>query len=97
MDLAEKSVRRLARADEKDRAKDTVALMILTNQHEIDHAIGSSYADLFKGTDRRRTEISVLAWMMQCELQLIEADGSAFGSVFCRQLDLLLPASGDGN
>lgn len=48
--------------------KDAVAMMVLTNQHEIDHAQGAKFRDMFKGVDRRRTEISVMAWVLQSKL-----------------------------
>jgi SP family general alpha glucoside:H+ symporter-like MFS transporter len=49
----------------KDRARDTVAMMVRTNQLEIDVSEGTRYIDCFRGTDRRRTEISMIVWGCQ--------------------------------
>ena len=65
LDEAERSVQRLATRDMKDRARDTVAMMVRTNQLEVDVSEGTSYIDCFRGTDLRRTEISVVAWGCQ--------------------------------
>lgn len=65
LDEAERSVRRLASAGMKLRARDTVAMMVRTNQLEVDISQGTSYADCFRGTDLRRTEISMVAWACQ--------------------------------
>ena len=68
LDEAEKSVRRLASKEMKERAHETVANMVRTNQMEMDFAQShgqGSWLDLFRGTNLRRTEITVLAWMGQ--------------------------------
>ncbi|ORX36064.1 general substrate transporter [Kockovaella imperatae] len=72
LEEAERSVRRLAPAQEKDQAKDSVSAMVRTNQLEIDaSSANTNWLALFKGTDRRRTEISVVTWTSQilCGLQ----------------------------
>ena len=46
-------------------AEDTLAMMIHTNELEIQQTSGTSYLDCFKGVDLRRTEITVMVWMMQ--------------------------------
>ena len=71
IDKAERSVRRLAPAQESDHAKDAVSAMIRTNQLEIDITQSTSWASCFRGTDLRRTEISVITWTIQilCGLQ----------------------------
>ena len=62
---AQRSVERLARKDIKINPANTVAMMVRTNQFEIDNDVGSSFIDCFKGVDRRRTEIVALAWSAQ--------------------------------
>lgn len=62
VDAAEKSIRRLAVPEMRERARDTVAMMIRTNQLELDVSEGTGYIDCFRGADLRRTEISLMAW-----------------------------------
>lgn len=62
---AENSVRRLQSKSEKLNPANTVAMMVRTNQLEIDNETGSSYWDCFKGTDLRRTEIACIGWAGQ--------------------------------
>ena len=62
---AEKSVIRLASASRKDNAKQTIAMMVHTNELEKDIDAGTSYWDCFKGIDRRRTEIVCMAFAAQ--------------------------------
>jgi SP family general alpha glucoside:H+ symporter-like MFS transporter len=71
IDQAHKSARRLTPAATKDRSKETVSSMIRTNQLEKDVSSGTSFLDCFKGTDLRRTEISMITWTCQimCGLQ----------------------------
>lgn len=71
LEKAERSVSRLAPAQEKDRIKDTISTMIRTNELEKDVSAGTSWIDCFRGTDLRRTEISVITWTCQimCGLQ----------------------------
>ncbi|KAF4470889.1 maltose permease [Fusarium albosuccineum] len=60
--------RALQRLSEKDNADidDTIALMEHTNRVEksLDYG-GDRYTDLFKGVNRRRTEIACMAWICQ--------------------------------
>ena len=65
LEEAEVSVRRLASVEMRDRAKNTVAMMVRTNQLEVDVSVGTRYIDCFRGTDLRRTEISTVAWACQ--------------------------------
>lgn len=62
---AEKSVIRLASASRKDNAKQTMAMMVHTNDLEKHIDAGTSYWDCFKGIDRRRTEIVCMAFAAQ--------------------------------
>ncbi|KAK4687230.1 MFS transporter, SP family, general alpha glucoside:H+ symporter, partial [Tremellales sp. Uapishka_1] len=73
LEEAERSVRRLAAVRDRSRAQDTVAAMVRTNQLEEEAIAGTSFADCFKGTNLRRTEISVVSWTIQilCGLQFV--------------------------
>lgn len=66
MDDAMNSVRRLQRSSEgEEKVRDTVSLMRLTNEQEKAVQDGTSYWDLFKGSDLRRTEIACVTWACQ--------------------------------
>jgi SP family general alpha glucoside:H+ symporter-like MFS transporter len=67
LDDAAASVKRLRNADSVDDpdVRNTVALMVHTNQLEIDASAGTTYLDCFRGTDRRRTEIVMMVFAMQ--------------------------------
>lgn len=45
--------------------EDTLAMMIHTNELEIQQSTGTSYWDCFRGVDLRRTELSVMSWVCQ--------------------------------
>ena len=63
MELAERAVKRLS--DSSVNARETVAMMIHTNQLELELETGGSYWACFKGTDLRRTEIACAAYGIQ--------------------------------
>jgi len=65
LDEAENSVTRLSSSSQKHSAKQTVAMMVHTNELEKDIDAGTSYWDCFKGIDRRRTEIVCMAFAAQ--------------------------------
>ncbi|KAH8772001.1 maltose permease MAL31 [Diaporthe sp. PMI_573] len=62
---AEKSVLRLGSASQGMQTKQTVAMMIHTNEIESQMDEGTSYLDCFRGVDLRRTEIACLAFAAQ--------------------------------
>ncbi|KAJ1024072.1 hypothetical protein NDA16_003045 [Ustilago loliicola] len=65
---AKHSLRRLAANDPEfsdHEADQTVQMMIHTNELEKAAAEGGSYFDCFKRTDRRRTEIACVVWLIQ--------------------------------
>lgn len=66
LEEAQKSVTRLARKDVAINPANTVAMMIRTNQFEMDNNVGSTYWDCLKGVDLRRTEIVCMAWWVHC-------------------------------
>jgi len=45
--------------------EDTLAMMIHTNELEIQQTAGTSYLDCFKGVDLRRTEVTCFTWLIQ--------------------------------
>jgi len=65
LEEAEKSVTRLSSSTQKHNTKQTVALMVHTNDLEKDLDAGTSYWDCFKGIDRRRTEIVCMVFAAQ--------------------------------
>lgn len=65
---AKHSLRRLAASGSEfteHEADQTVQMMIHTNELEKAAAEGGSYWDCFKRTDRRRTEIACVVWLIQ--------------------------------
>ncbi|WRT64224.1 uncharacterized protein IL334_001153 [Kwoniella shivajii] len=49
----------------REDAKNTVAMMIHTNELEKQVSAGTSYIDCFRGIDRRRTEVTMMVFAMQ--------------------------------
>ena len=62
---AEKSLRRLQSNVPEEELKNTLAMMEYTIQIENEMHTTSSYWDLFKGTNLRRTEITVFTYVIQ--------------------------------
>lgn len=64
---ARKSLDRLTskNTDTSFNANDTISMMVHTNTMEMSAHAGVKWADLFKGTNRRRTEIVCVTWMIQ--------------------------------
>ncbi|KAH6972499.1 general substrate transporter [Ilyonectria sp. MPI-CAGE-AT-0026] len=62
---AERSVTRLGSNLNQNQAKQTVAMMVHTNEIEMSIDQGTSYLDCFRGVDRRRTEIACMAFAAQ--------------------------------
>ncbi|KAK7906294.1 hypothetical protein LTR67_001020 [Exophiala xenobiotica] len=62
---AERTVKRLCSGKHAERAKETVAMMIHTNQLEQEVDAGASYWDCFRGIDLRRTEVACIAYGIQ--------------------------------
>lgn len=65
LDEARKTVARLGAAGRRAHAAQAVAMMVHTNELEKSVQEGTSYADCFRGVDRRRTEIVCLAFAAQ--------------------------------
>jgi SP family general alpha glucoside:H+ symporter-like MFS transporter len=62
---AEAAVNKLVSGVDRDFAKKQVAMMHHTNELEKAAEIGSNFADCFKGSNRRRTEIACMVWLIQ--------------------------------
>lgn len=65
LDRAEKSLRRLQRASAEIDPKNTLAVIVMTNDLEKELEIGTSYWDCFKSIERRKTEIACVCFMGQ--------------------------------
>ncbi|KAJ9636949.1 hypothetical protein H2204_005096 [Knufia peltigerae] len=65
LEAAEQSVQRLMAESEKPQAKNNVAMMVHTNEIELETTAGSSYFDCLKGSDFRRTEIACVIFAGQ--------------------------------
>lgn len=67
LDQARAALLRLTnpRANTEFNVEDTLAMMIHTNELEIQQTSGTTYLDCFKGVDLRRTEITCLTWVIQ--------------------------------
>ncbi|KAK4554274.1 hypothetical protein LTR86_008482 [Recurvomyces mirabilis] len=62
---AKASLRRLTSHQDERELKDNLELMIRTNEIEQEIRTGTSYLDCFRGVDLRRTEIVVMAYLIQ--------------------------------
>ncbi|KAL5341056.1 sugar transporter [Aspergillus crustosus] len=62
---AEASIIRLGSAAQRAHSKETLAMMVHTNEIEKSISDGTSYLDCFKGIDLRRTEIACMAFAAQ--------------------------------
>jgi SP family general alpha glucoside:H+ symporter-like MFS transporter len=62
---AEHSLKRLAMSDADIDTKATAAMLVHTNNLELELESGTSYLDCFKGTDYRRTEICTMVFVIQ--------------------------------
>jgi hypothetical protein len=102
LEEAARSVSRISKKGSTVDPKDTVSMMVRTNEKEIAMTAGAGYLDCFKGTDLRRTEIAcVSCFPAICQgvgLTIISSlvlqdgmDGAEFGrSSVRRQRRLLL-------
>ncbi|KAK7935869.1 hypothetical protein PG985_001364 [Apiospora marii] len=80
---AEKSLRRLARKDlyTEQSMKETLALMVHTNEMEKIESAHASFRDCFRGTNLRRTGIVCMAWIIQI---LNGQSIASFATIFLR-------------
>ncbi|KPI45965.1 Maltose permease MAL31 [Cyphellophora attinorum] len=68
--------------------EDTLAMMIHTNELEIQQTSGTSYLDCFKGVDLRRTELTIMTWVIQ---QTSGSPMMGWGTYFMLQAGLDTP------
>ncbi|KAL5363679.1 general substrate transporter [Aspergillus floccosus] len=88
---AVKSLLRLtSEGDEDFNARETVAMMVHTNEMEKEIVSGTSYWDSFRGYDLRRTEISCLIWAAQ---NLCGSGLMAYSTVFYQRAGLAVSQS----
>jgi SP family general alpha glucoside:H+ symporter-like MFS transporter len=66
LEEAAASVARIQKKGSTVDPRDTVAMMVRTNEHEKAISAGVRYIDCFRGSDLRRTEIACFAWAAQC-------------------------------
>lgn len=62
---AEKTLLKLSSNMDADEARNTVAMMVHTNQIEMELVAGSSYIDCYRGTNWRRTEVACVSFAGQ--------------------------------
>lgn len=62
LEEAAKAVARIQKRGSKVDPRDTVAMMVRTDEHEKAISAGATYLDCFRGVDLRRTEIAAMAW-----------------------------------
>ncbi len=79
---AEKSLRRLSAPTDKIDIKQTLSMLIRTNQLELEEKSQGTYFDCFRGANLRRTEICCAVWAIQ------SLNGSNMGSFFFEQAGL---------
>jgi SP family general alpha glucoside:H+ symporter-like MFS transporter len=65
LEEAAASVARIQKKGSRIDPRDTVAMMVRTNEHEKEVSAGATYLDCFKGSDLMRTEIACVAWASQ--------------------------------
>lgn len=58
-------LRLTSRKNTSFNVEDTLAMMIHTNELEIQQTAGTTYWDCFKGVDLRRTELTCMTWLIQ--------------------------------
>jgi SP family general alpha glucoside:H+ symporter-like MFS transporter len=89
IDAARAALLRLTSKNNKEfNVEDTLAMMIHTNELEIQQTSGTTYWDCFKGVDLRRTELTVGTWLIQ------QTSGSpmiGWGTYFMLQAGLSSP------
>ena len=65
MESAEQALERLSEPDERINTRETLAMMVQTDMLEHQIEIGTTYADCWKGDNRRRMEICILLFVIQ--------------------------------
>lgn len=83
---AEQSLKRLSDNDrfQRTNAKETLAMMVKTDALEREIEVGTSYADCWKGVNRRRMEICILLFV----IQNFSGNPVGFATYFLEQIGL---------
>lgn len=79
---AKKSLTRLSQPEHNVDHDATIALMIHTNELEKAEQEGVTYAECFKGTNRRRTEIAIMCFVSQVTAGAM----LAYSGTFCKRM-----------
>lgn len=86
LDQARRALLKLtSKRNSEFNVEDTLAMMIHTNELEIQQTSGTSYIDCFKGVDLRRTELTVMTWVIQ---QTCGSPMIGWGTYFMEQAGL---------
>lgn len=75
---ANNALKKLTNPSRHSRNKHTIAMMIHTNQTELEEKEGTSFLDCFRGSNLRRTEISCVAF----SIQVIGGNGMCGNAVY---------------
>ncbi len=65
MDDAERSLKKLCQRNARINTRETLAMMVQTDMLEHEIEIGTTYADCWRGDNRRRMEICILLFVIQ--------------------------------
>lgn len=90
LEEAERSIRRLQSTEGANDPKQTLAIIVYTNNLEEQLSVGTSYYDCFKGFELRRTEIACVCFGGQLVCGLVFAYASTY---FFQQVGLDVDAS----
>ncbi|OAR01438.1 hypothetical protein LLEC1_04034 [Akanthomyces lecanii] len=87
LDEARRSLQRLTTRNTgiEFRPEETISMMIHTNEMEMMAQKGTTYFDLFRGSNRRRTEIVAAVWVIQT---LCGASFMGYSTIFYQQAGL---------
>lgn len=79
LDRAKRSLQRLSEPDHNVDHDATIALMVHTDKLEKEECTGTSFAECFRGTNRRRTEIAMMCFVSQ----VTNGGTLAYSGTFC--------------
>lgn len=80
LESAKRSLQRLSQPDHNVDHDATIALMVHTDKLEKEEQAGVTFADCFKGTNRRRTEIAIMCFVSQ----VTDGGALAYSATFCK-------------
>lgn len=88
LEAAKRSLQRLSEPDHNVDHDATIALMVHTDKLEKEEREGVSFADCFRGTNRRRTEIAIMCFVSQ----VTDGGTLAYSGTFCNLSPATLPS-----